>query len=288
MDIDTGTYPTPNEYYEGSLEAFRTKLKSLKIARLGVKVGSSQTSEYAAKSCFRLYYLPDKTHLNLSFEEETQQIISSRVPESKNFKASHYGYSYLYEELLAPDKPSYQIILGNNGIVYLVSDYKDGSKSTYKHAPEDMQNKYQELLKQEKPTDNGSQSKTESSNNEQIVPEGLVGTWEYTSPSQGYQALTYDAKGNANRVDDKGNKYTGVINPVEEISPGLYHFVELKGDNFSAAFPVLGMGGAGFEAEMGFKLNGDKLTYVQWIRPMNTTFNPSNDKLSELATFTRK
>ncbi|MFI3930397.1 hypothetical protein VBG56_01695 [Streptococcus parauberis] len=48
------------------------------------------------------------------------------------------------------------------------------------------------------------------------------------------------------------------------------------------------MGGAGFEAEMGFKLNGDKLTYVQWIRPMNTTFNPSNDKLSELATFTRK
>lgn len=290
LDVTTGQSQYPNNYMDGSLEAFAKKLLGLKLGRLGVKIGSNQTADYAAKSSFRVYTLADKTHSLLTFEEEVQQIIDTKVPQSENFKAVHYGYVYLYEKLLEANKPSYQIILGNNGRVYQVDDYKDGSKSIYQKSPQDMQDKYQELLKKYKgnATSAKTETKTSFSKNWAVIPPELEGSWELDSASQGKQVITYEKDGKATRVDDQGGKYQATINPVEEVSPGLYHFVYLKGEQFTASFPVYGMGGIGFEADYGFKINGNQLIYVMWTRPMDTSFNPSSDRYQELDPLTKK
>ena len=65
---------------------------------------------------------------------------------------NYNGYNKLYKDLVDQDKDSYQIVLGSNGTVYYVTNYWIGNYDkkavqTYKVAPDDMQEAYQELLK---------------------------------------------------------------------------------------------------------------------------------------------
>ena len=65
---------------------------------------------------------------------------------------NYNGYNKLYKDLVDQDKDSYQIVLGSNGTVYYVTNYWKGNYDkkavqTYKVAPDDMQEAYQELLK---------------------------------------------------------------------------------------------------------------------------------------------
>ena len=64
---------------------------------------------------------------------------------------NYNGYNKLYKDLVDQDKDSYQIVLGSNGTVYYVTNYWKGNYDkkavqTYKVAPDDMQEAYQELL----------------------------------------------------------------------------------------------------------------------------------------------
>ena len=66
------------------------------------------------------------------------------------------------------DKDSYQIVLGSNGTVYYVTNYWKGNYDkkavqTYKVAPDDMQEAYQELLKHYSSASTSESSESSSS-----------------------------------------------------------------------------------------------------------------------------
>ncbi|MFR6453296.1 MAG: hypothetical protein ACLUP5_08485 [Streptococcus sp.] len=81
---------------------------------------------------------------------------------------NYNGYNKLYKDLVDQDKDSYQIVLGSNGTVYYVTNYWKGNYDkkavqTYKVAPDDMQEAYQELLKHYSSASTSESSESSSS-----------------------------------------------------------------------------------------------------------------------------
>ena len=89
---------------------------------------------------------------------------------------NYNGYNKLYKDLVDQDKDSYQIVLGSNGTVYYVTNYWKGNYDkkavqTYKVAPDDMHEAYQELLKHYSSA--GTSDSSESSSSSQTSESSL-------------------------------------------------------------------------------------------------------------------
>jgi len=96
-------------------------------------------------------------------------ITSIKSKSDEELKTLHsLGYNKLYKDLVDQDKDSYQIVLGSNGTVYYVTNYWKGNYDkkavqTYKVAPDDMQEAYQELLKHYSSASTSESSESSSS-----------------------------------------------------------------------------------------------------------------------------
>lgn len=118
---------------------------------LGINENSGKTADYSPTSSFRLYTLKDKKHAMYEDNDAEQKALFKDFSDDKT-GGNYNGYNKLYKDLVDQDKDSYQIVLGSNGTVYYVTNYWIGNYDkkavqTYKVAPDDMQEAYQELLK---------------------------------------------------------------------------------------------------------------------------------------------
>lgn len=130
---------------------------------LGINENSGKTADYGPTSSFRLYTLKDKKHAMYEDNDAEQKALFKDFSADDKTGGNYNGYNKLYKDLVDQDKDSYQIVLGSNGTVYYVTNYWIGNYDkkavqTYKVAPDDMQEAYQELLKHY-----SSASKSESS-----------------------------------------------------------------------------------------------------------------------------
>lgn len=130
---------------------------------LGINENSGKTADYSPTSSFRLYTLKDKKHAMYEDNDAEQKALFKDFSADDKTGGNYNGYNKLYKDLVDQDKDSYQIVLGSNGTVYYVTNYWIGNYDkkavqTYKVAPDDMQEAYQELLKHY-----SSASKSESS-----------------------------------------------------------------------------------------------------------------------------
>ena len=119
---------------------------------LGINENSGKTADYSPTSSFRLYTLKDKKHAMYEDNDAEQKALFKDFSADDKTGGNYNGYNKLYKDLVNQDKDSYQIVLGSNGTVYYVTNYWIGNYDkkavqTYKVAPDDMQEAYQELLK---------------------------------------------------------------------------------------------------------------------------------------------
>ena len=119
---------------------------------LGINENSGKTADYSPTSSFRLYTLKDKKHAMYEDDATEQKALFKDFSADDKTGGNYNGYNKLYKDLVDQDKDSYQIVLGSNGTVYYVTNYWKGNYDkkavqTYKVAPDDMQEAYQELLK---------------------------------------------------------------------------------------------------------------------------------------------
>ena len=119
---------------------------------LGINDNSGKTADYSPTSSFRLYTLKDKKHAMYEDDAAEQKALFKDFSADDKTGGNYNGYNKLYKDLVDQDKDSYQIVLGSNGTVYYVTNYWKGNYDkkavqTYKVAPDDMQEAYQELLK---------------------------------------------------------------------------------------------------------------------------------------------
>ena len=119
---------------------------------LGINDNSGKTADYSPRSSFRLYTLKDKKHAMYEDDAAEQKALFKDFSADDKTGGNYNGYNKLYKDLVDQDKDSYQIVLGSNGTVYYVTNYWKGNYDkkavqTYKVAPDDMQEAYQELLK---------------------------------------------------------------------------------------------------------------------------------------------
>lgn len=119
---------------------------------LGINENSGKTADYGPTSSFRLYTLKDKKHAMYEDNDAEQKALFKDFSADDKTGGNYNGYNKLYKDLVDQDKDSYQIVLGSNGTVYYVTNYWIGNYDkkavqTYKVAPDDMQEAYQELLK---------------------------------------------------------------------------------------------------------------------------------------------
>lgn len=268
---------------------FLSDKNSFKLAPLGVDLSSDNLSDYDSQSSFRVYQLNSGDRKNITFDQE-RQMVDDTIPLEEYTKPNFMGYSSYYESFVNQDKPSYEIILANNGKVYWVKDYflKNYSfDEEYKLAPKAMQKQYQKLLKKYKKSSKKktSTSKTPESSKDaeetSIIPKEMVGTWEADVNNQGHQEITYQSNGSAT-LDTENGESSGMIRSMENVSGNIYRFVDY---DFEAAFPMFGIGGAGFRAELGVKLGDNTITFVQWTGELDTEFDPSTYRYMELGTF---
>lgn len=119
---------------------------------LGINENSGKTADYSPTSSFRLYTLKDKKHAMYEDNDAEQKALFKDFSADDKTGGNYNGYNKLYKDLVDQDKDSYQIVLSSNGTVYYVTNYWIGNYDkkavqTYKVAPDDMQEAYQELLK---------------------------------------------------------------------------------------------------------------------------------------------
>ncbi|MGT2666340.1 SH3 domain-containing protein [Streptococcus rifensis] len=110
------------------------------------------------------------------------------------------------------------------------------------------------------------------------LPPGLVGTWRGTTPN-GTAKVTYEADGTIT-IEENGEVRKGMLSSYEEVEPGLYR---VTSDLAQYDMPTFNLGGSGMRWENGLRLSGNQLTYAFWSGPLNTSFNPATDKLTELS-----
>ena len=107
------------------------------------------------------------TQIKESMHDEFKNQELAQKTEAKN-----NGYTDYYQNVVAQNQASYNIVLGTDGIVYVVTDYwQKNSKAdeVYKKAPSDMQKAYQDLLEKY-----GAQtSQMQSSSNKENTPKGM-------------------------------------------------------------------------------------------------------------------
>ncbi|WP_423832039.1 hypothetical protein ACO4C2_01730 [Streptococcus equinus] len=289
----SGFMPDMSLYYvigdEVDAPTFLSDKNSFKLAPLGVDLSSDNLSDYDSQSSFRVYQLNSGERKNITFDEE-RQIVHDTIPLEESTKPDFWGYIPYYENYVNQAKPSYEIILANNGKVYWVKDYflKNYSfDEEYKLAPKAMQKQYQKLLKKYKKSSKKktSTSKTPESSKDaeetSIIPKEMIGTWEADVNNQGHQVITYQSNGSAT-LDTENGENSGMIRSMENVSGNIYRFVDY---DFEAVFPMFGIGGAGFRTELGVKLGDNTITFVQWTGELDTEFDPSTYRYMELGTF---
>lgn len=135
---------------------------------LGINDNSGKTADYSPKSSFRLYTLKDKKHAMYEDDAAEQKALFKDFSADDKTGGNYNGYNKLYKDLVDQDKDSYQIVLGSNGTVYYVTNYWKGNYDkkavqTYKVAPDDMQEAYQELLKHYSSASTSESSESSSS-----------------------------------------------------------------------------------------------------------------------------
>ena len=145
-----------------------------------------------------------------------------------------------------------------------------------------MQKAYSDAIsKYASNTDNGN---TIESSDDGVVPANLVGTWSGKAQDV-KQTMTYTKDGKVTKKVD-GKTTTTTLTKVEKVSTGLYRFA--AGAELASAIPSFGIGGAGFDMELGVRFNDDgSITYIEWTGPYNSDFDPETYKLTELGTFTK-
>ena len=135
---------------------------------LGINDNSGKTADYSPTSSFRLYTLKDKKHAMYEDDAAEQKALFKDFSADDKTGGNYNGYNKLYKDLVDQDKDSYQIVLGSNGTVYYVTNYWKGNYDkkavqTYKVAPDDMQEAYQELLKHYSSASTSESSESSSS-----------------------------------------------------------------------------------------------------------------------------
>ena len=135
---------------------------------LGINDNSGKTADYSPTSSFRLYTLKDKKHAMYEDDAAEQKALFKDFSADDKTGGNYNGYNKLYKDLVDQDKDSYQIVLGSNGTVYYVTNYWKGNYDkkavqTYKVAPDDMQEAYQELLKHYSSASTSDSSESSSS-----------------------------------------------------------------------------------------------------------------------------
>ncbi|MGV3126068.1 hypothetical protein [Streptococcus orisratti] len=280
--VENAYIPESDQYDSKGQDLVHFK-DSIDLTLLGNDLTSNDSKDFQATSVFRIYHLKDSEHKYYENDEEYDSEIDGTVPDEEIVGAQNNGYNYFYKKLVDNSLPSYQILLANNGKIYLVNDYflKDAKSTEYTLAANDMQEAYQKLIEKYIKSKKENTKVTETKNSS-VYPTDMIGTWGGDVGAQGYQEVTYNADGTAVlKVDNMAPK-TGSVRKIEKVSGNLYRFVDY---DFDAAFPVFGLGGAGFRMESGFRLEKDKITYVYWTGELNTEFNPSSYKINELSSF---
>lgn len=153
---------------EASNYDFKDYKNTVDSFALGINENSGKTADYSPTSSFRLYTLKDKKHAMYEDNAAEQKALFKDFSADDKTGGNYNGYNKLYKDLVDQDKDSYQIVLGSNGTVYYVTNYWKGSYDkkavqTYKVAPDDMQEAYQELLKHYSSADNSESSESTSS-----------------------------------------------------------------------------------------------------------------------------
>lgn len=162
---------------------------------LGINENSGKTADYSPTSSFRLYTLKDKKHAMYEDNDAEQKALFKDFSADDKTGGNYNGYNKLYKDLVDQDKDSYQIVLGSNGTVYYVTNYWIGNYDkkavqTYKVAPDDMQEAYQELLKHYSSA--GKSESSESSSSSQSSTTSSTST--SSSSSEAKTASKTDAK----------------------------------------------------------------------------------------------
>ncbi|MEQ9764194.1 DUF6287 domain-containing protein [Streptococcus sp. ZJ151] len=298
-----------------ALDASRSEFD---LTLLGNDLTSSKAEDFQSTASFRIYTLkqPQAHRFDSTSDELKNLVDDDSLSPSETSAAADYGYVPFYEKKVDHQKPSYQIVLASNGKVYYVTDYRLDDKSvrtleleTYQLAPADMQQTYQDLLdefgeeKEEdaaEPSSSSSETSTSESSSSStssesetettdgIFPPELIGTWVNTDPDGVDAKVTVDEDGTVTKYYDDGtNQETMVskVTKIEKISDTTYRFVDY--DKAEAITPN-GLGGAGFEVEIGFSFDGDEFSFAQWTRAVGAEFNPEKDRYSEMLTFTKE
>ncbi|MFC3931638.1 hypothetical protein ACVR0S_05470 [Streptococcus dentapri] len=265
------------------------------VTLLGNDLSSDKAEDFQSNAAFRLYTLKSPQHEYYSSiaDEETELIDSKNIPIDEKNMTTNMGYNYYYKNYVDQKKDSYQIVLATDGKVYYVKDYwyqdYNDSHYVYQEAPEAMQKAYTDLIDKYASTDdNDEQSQTDSKNASDIFPSELIGTWSGSIGTQGdtKQTLTYKADGTVTKQIEGGQNSTAQITKMEKVEKGLYRFAE--GTAIYEAIPTYGLGGVGSDMEIGVKINSDSsITYVYWIGDLNSEFDPSTYKMTELSKFNK-
>lgn len=153
---------------EASNYDFKDYKNTVDSFALGINENSGKTLDYSPTSSFRLYTLKDKKHAMYEDNAAEQKALFKDFSADDKTGGNYNGYNKLYKDLVDQDKDSYQIVLGSNGTVYYVTNYWKGNYDkkavqTYKVAPDDMQEAYQELLKHYSSAGNSESSESTSS-----------------------------------------------------------------------------------------------------------------------------
>ena len=161
---------------------------------LGINENSGKTADYSPTSSFRLYTLKDKKHAMYEDNDAEQKALFKDFSADDKTGGNYNGYNKLYKDLVDQDKDSYQIVLGSNGTVYYVTNYWIGNYDkkavqTYKVAPDDMQEAYQELLKHY-----SSAGKSESSESSSSSQSSTTSSTSTSSSSSAKTESKTDAK----------------------------------------------------------------------------------------------
>ncbi|MGV3050909.1 hypothetical protein [Streptococcus hyovaginalis] len=283
------------------------------LTLLGNDLSSSQAEDFQSSAAFRLYTLKEvkQQRFDSTAEESEGLLANSDLSAEETTAAMDYGYVPFYEKKVDHAKPSYQIVLASNGKVYYVTDYRitDKPAETYELAPNDMQKAYQSLLEElgdkkeistsseskssassenSASSDTASESETQTETTDGIFPPELIGEWVNTNPDDFDTKVVFAADGTVTKFYDDGTTQTKMISKVskvEKVSDTHYRFVDYDSiDGITKS----NIGGAGFDAEFGFTLDGNSLAYGQWIREIGADFDPENDRYNEMVQFTKE
>ncbi|WP_295592505.1 DUF6287 domain-containing protein [uncultured Streptococcus sp.] len=176
---------------------------------LGINENSGKTADYSPTSSFRLYTLKDKKHAMYEDNDAEQKALFKDFSADDKTGGNYNGYNKLYKDLVDQDKDSYQIVLGSNGTVYYVTNYWIGNYDkkavqTYKVAPDDMQEAYQELLKHY-----SSAGKSESSESSSSSQSSTTSSTSSTSTSSSSSEAKTESKTDA-KTEQTGMDVTAI------------------------------------------------------------------------------